>query len=286
MENDEPIIQTMSFFSPASYNLPQFKYSHLPATEVRSAWTSWIRWFENVMTATNILDGHSRKAQMLAMGGIELQSVFYGIPGADVDGLDGSDPYVTAKDKLSEHFAPKHHDSFERFQFWTMKPEKDEPIEKFLLRVQQKAEKCSFGKTEHECRQTAIIDKIIQNASDELRRKLLEKDNLTLDVCSKIVNAYQSVIYQADQMKPKFNHPAEINRLFVRKPEDSGLPAYKDRCYRCGRFRHVTPKKCPAIDRKCHRCGNVGHFQSMCKQNARNVRILFSFVELDPNDLL
>lgn len=133
-----------------------------------------------------------------------------------------------------------------------MKPEQDEHIEKFLLKVQQKAEKCSFGKTEQECRQTAIIDKIIQNASDDLRRKLLEKDNLSLDTCSKIVNAHQSVIYQADQKK--------------------SLPAYKDRCSRCGRFRHQVPNRCPALDRKWHRCGNTGHFQSMCKSRAKNVR--------------
>lgn len=280
--NDDQVVQQTTqavAFSPASYNLPQFRYSHLPAAEVRGAWISWIRWFENVMRATNISDGHSRKAQMLAMGGIELQSVFYGIPGADVDGLEGSDPYSTAKDKLSEHFAPKQHDSFERFQFWTMKPEMDEPIEKFLLRVQQKAEKCAFGKSEQECRQIAIIDKIIQNASDELRRKLLEKDNLTLDSCSRIVNAYQSVTYQADQMKPSFNHPAETNRVFVRKPAGSWLPAYKDRCFRCGRYKHITAEKCPAIDRKCHRCNNVGHFQSMCKQKIKSVRIPFPHLD-------
>lgn len=272
--DEQPVVQTMAFFSPASYNLPQFRYAHLPASEVRNAWISWIRWFENVMTASNIFDGHSRKAQMLAMGGIELQSVFYGTPGADVDGLDGSDPYVTAKDKLSEHFAPKQHDSFERFQFWTMKPERDEPIEKFLLRVQQKAEKCSFGKTEHECRQTAIIDKIIQNAPDELRRKLLEKDHLTLDVCSKIVNAHQSVIYQAEQMKPKSDHPADINHVYARKPRFSEPPAYKDRCNHCGWFKHQMPEQCPAFGKKCHRCGNEGHFQSRCKPNSKNVRIL------------
>lgn len=277
MANDETIIPMASFFSPASYNLPQFKFSHLPATEVRSAWTSWIRWFENVMLATNISDGHSRKAQMLAMGGIELQSVFYGIPGADVDGSDGSDPYVIAKEKLSAHFAPKQHSSFERFQFWTMTPENDEPIEKFLLRVQQKAEKCSFGQTELECRQTAIVDKIIQNSTDELRRKLLEQENLSLNTCIKIVNAHQSINFQAAQMHSKPKQGIDVNRLTTHKSgtpyyKNSGIPAFKERCFRCGRFRHLTSQKCPAADKKCHTCGNFGHFQSMCKMSNKTVR--------------
>lgn len=277
MANEEVVFQTMSFFSPASYNLPMFKFSHLPATEVRTAWTSWIRWFDNVMLATNILESHSRKAQMLAMGGMELQSVFYGIPGADIDGSDGRDPYIVAKEKLTAHFAPKQHSSFERFQFWTMTQDNDEPIEKFLLRVQQKADKCSFGQTELECRQTAIIDKIIQNAPDDLRRKLLEQEVLTLDTCTKIVNAHQSVSYQAAQMNSKPKPIADVHRLIAhtqRTPyyKNSGIPAYKEKCSRCGRFRHRTSEKCPAADKKCHGCGNTGHFQSMCKTPGRNVR--------------
>lgn len=282
MANEQAIVQTMAFFSPASYNLPHFKFSHLPPSEIRSAWTSWIRWFENVMTASNIQDGYSRKAQMLAMGGIELQTVFYGIPGADIDVETDSDPYVEAKKKLTEHFSPKHHECFERFQFWTMAPEAEEPIEKFLLRVQQKAEKCSFGGSQLECRQFAIVDKIIQNAPEDLRCKLLEKEKLSLDDCIKLVNAHQSIKYQAAQMKPKFSNvtsnTTQVNRLLVNQSglphyRDSGVPAYKARCSRCGRYKHTGREKCRAFDRVCHRCGNRGHFQSMCLAPAgRNVR--------------
>lgn len=279
MANEQQIVQSVAFFSPASYNLPQFKFAHLPPSEVRNTWISWIRWFENVMIATNIIDGYSRKAQMLAMGGIELQTVFYAIPGADEVEM-GSDPYVEAKKKLTEHFSPKHHECFERFQFWTMTPENEEPIEKFLLRVQQKAEKCSFGKSELECRQFAIVDKIIQNAADDLRCKLLEKEKLTLDDCIKLVNAHQSIKYQAAQMKPRpSNVPSnttQVNRVLLNKPgipryTDSGAPAYKEICHRCGRYKHKEDP-CPAVERICHRCGRRGHFQSMCRTPKAKVR--------------
>lgn len=273
MEVEQQVNKSNSLFSPASYNLPQFKYAHLPASEVRNAWAAWIRWFDNIMKASNIIDSSMQKAHMLAMGGLELQSVFYGIPDADVDGSDGSDPYVTAKDKLTMHFSPKQHESFERYQFWSMSLEKDEPIEKFLLRVQQKAEKCSFGKNETECRQLCIVDKIVQNASEDLRRKLLEKDCLTLDNVTKLVNAHQAINYQAEQMKPTTHKQVEINRLVVNKTgfpyyKDSGLPAFKNRCTRCGRLQHQQGETCSAMDRQCHRCKNFGHFQSMCKANA------------------
>lgn len=79
-----------------------------------------------------------------------------------------TDFYVVAKENLTQFFSPKQHDSFERFIFWKMKPEDEEPIEKFTLKVQQRAKKCSFGKTEAESCHIAIVDKIIQYSPDEL----------------------------------------------------------------------------------------------------------------------
>lgn len=127
-----PIIQQhVSLFSPASYNLPHFKFKHLPQSEVRNAWGSWIRWFETVMAASNITDGPSRKMQLLAMGGLELQSAFYGIPGCDEQDDPLQDPYMSMKDKLSQYFSPKHHDSFERFLFWS-NPVTPNPLKNLL----------------------------------------------------------------------------------------------------------------------------------------------------------
>lgn len=267
-----PIIQQhLSLFSPASYNLPHFKFKHLPQSEVRNAWGSWIRWFETVMAASNITDGPSRKMQLLAMGGLELQSAFYGIPGCDEQDDPLQDPYMSMKDILSEYFSPKQHDSFERFLFWSMAPSDAESIEKFALRVQQRAEKCSFGMTATESRQIAVIDKIIQYASEDLRQKLLEKEHITLDEAIKIINAYQSVRYQSSKMNPKpigslANRPYEqidrVNRLYESSAKKYGT---NPRCLRCGYTRHREADHCPALNKTCLRCKKIGHFQTVCK---------------------
>lgn len=256
----------VSYFNPASYNLPHFKYKHLPPSEIRNSWISWIRWFESIMAAANIADGPNRKIQLLAMGGLELQSAFYGLPGVNDDCVDPiADPYLTAKEKLTEHFSPKHHDSFERFIFWTMKPEEDEPIEKFALKVQQRAEKCSFGRTEVESRHIAIVDKIIQYSPDELRQKLLEKEALTLDDTIKIVNAYQSVRYQSSRMTMKPSS-SNLNRVY---DTSRGEQRSNGRCRRCGYSLHDNKDKCPAINRTCLKCQKTGHFQSVCRSSSR-----------------
>lgn len=216
---------------------------------------------DSVMDAANVLDGAGRKVQLLAMCGLELQSAYYGLPGvgdaADSSDHDDIDPYIAAKEKLTQHFSPKHHDSFERFLFWSLAPEDDEPIEKFVLRVQQKAEKIFFGKTETESRHIAIIDKIIQYTSDDFRQKLLEKE--TLDDTTKIVNAYQAVRYQAARITHKgVEH--SVNRLMF----SSTGAERKHRCQRCRFNQHRKGERCPAVHRTCLRCGRVGHFHTVC----------------------
>ncbi|XP_058827498.1 uncharacterized protein K02A2.6-like [Topomyia yanbarensis] len=143
------------------------------------------------MKASSITDGSMKKIQLLAMGGLELQNVFDGIPGADMESEESADPFAAAKAKLDNHFSPKQHESFERYLFWMMSPETEEPIEKFVERVQQKAEKCTFGKSVLESRQIAVVDKIIQFAPGDLREKLLEKENLTLDESSRNTNVFK-----------------------------------------------------------------------------------------------
>ncbi|XP_055543303.1 uncharacterized protein K02A2.6-like [Wyeomyia smithii] len=252
----------------------------------------WIRWFENVMAAANVTDGAHKKTQLLAMGGMELQCAYYSLPGVDDETTEANDPdpYLTTKDKLMHHFSPKQHDSFERFLFWSIVSEDEEPIEKFALRVQQKAEKICFGKTALESRHIAVIDKIIQYTSNDLRQKLLEKEILTLDDTTKIINAFQAVRYQSAKMNdkgPGNRTPTAVNRITrpnIPYKESENLPTFsvnriakmngsideRTKCSRCGYLPHRPGARCPAATETCHGCGIVGHFRTMCRSKSKH----------------
>lgn len=125
--------------------------------------------------------------------------------GADVLAYEESeihinDPYQVAIQKLTEYFAPKHHEAFERHLFWQMKPEEGEPIEKFILRAQKKAASCGFGSDVATANEKSILDKIIQCAPNALKNRLFEKERLTLDMAINMVNTFKSVNYQAQAM--------------------------------------------------------------------------------------
>lgn len=254
--------------NPTMYSLPTLKFKHLPPSNIRGAWKSWLRWFETIMEATYITDGAAKKVQMLALGGSEIQEVYFGLP----DDLltDEHDPYKAAKKKLDDYFAPQQHAVFERYNFWSIVPELDEPIEKFVTRVQKRAESCKFGKDLNESRNIAIIDKIIMHSPQELKEKLLSKETLNLSDMIKTINAYQSVKQQTQLMNTStFSANSQVNRIVNKTSWSQSKRSF---CNQCGRYMHTSGEKCPAADKECRRCNIKGHFERKCRTKMNNQR--------------
>lgn len=251
------------------WEIQQFAFKALAQNEIRGQWIRWKRNFEYVVAASGEKDQTKLKFLLLARAGPDVQEVFQSIPDADVDESDDVSPYKVALCKLDEYFAPKHHDSMERNIFWTLKPEAGENLEKFMLRAREQANKCDFGKTQQGSRDICVIDKIILMAPPDLKEKLLQKDQLSLDEAFKIVSSHQSVKYQASQMVTPGpsgvsafqNVGGNVNRVFG---DQSGRVALE--CSRCGRRGHLgNDPKCPARDKECGYCKRVGHFARKCK---------------------
>lgn len=250
-------------------SIPPFMCKTLPVSELRDSWNRWLRGLENVLAVGKITKSLEKRNHLLAFGGLDLQDVFYSIPGADVacteEDADEIDPYAVAIDKLNSYFAPKHHEAYERYLFWSLNPNQNEPIEKFLLRVQNQAMKCQFGKSKSESQQNSIIDKIVLWAPSELREKLLQKPKLTLDIVTKTVNAHQAIKFQSGQISSNTNRELEVNKMYDR-PSVSNSREQQELCSRCGRQGHKSfDKTCPARNEKCHKCGKVGHYFRNCK---------------------
>lgn len=241
-------------------------------SELRKRWEIWIRGLDNLLKAAKIANPTDKKVQLLALGGLELQEVFYEIPGAEVDSDDEAetDPYELAVQKLTDYFAPKHHEAFERHLFWQLKPEESEPLEKFILRVQKQAAKCDFGSNTMSAKEKSVLDKIIQCAPNILRNKFFEKENLTLDKAIRMVNTFQSVNYQTSAMSRGLGNLTEVNRVYS-KPLRREQNQRNDSCNRCGSHYHRgNDDKCPAINKFCMSCGDKGHFARCCRKRKFN----------------
>ncbi|XP_062538687.1 uncharacterized protein LOC134206962 [Armigeres subalbatus] len=253
------------------WEIQPFLFKSMPPNEVREQWMKWKRNFDYIVAACGEKDKTKLKYLLLARAGTDVQDVFQTIPEADVteDVENGIDPYQVALEKLNEYFAPKHHESMERHVFWTLKPDTNENLEKFMLRAREQAYKCNFGSSIQESRDICVIDKIILLAPPDLREKLLQKDSLKLDDVFKIVASHQSVKYQASQMivagpSGMSSTPFDVNRLHANSSRFNKF--HNSECGRCGKKGHFSnDPKCLAKDKECHLCKRVGHYAKKCK---------------------
>ena len=101
---------------------------------------------------------------------------------------------------LDDHFAPGCHDVYERDIFWAMRPDVDESLVEFVLRVQIQARRCTFDATEREGREMAVIDKITPLAPPDLRKRLLERSHLYLNKMTRLVTSHLPVQKQNGDM--------------------------------------------------------------------------------------
>ncbi|XP_061506861.1 uncharacterized protein K02A2.6-like [Anopheles gambiae] len=240
-------------------NLPPLSLAGVPLTERRTKWTTWKRGFEIWLRTAKIVDGTEKKNLLLTCGSLELQEIFFSIPDADVeaDVDQGVDPYEIAILKLDEYFAPQRHEAHERFLFWSMKPEPEETLEKFVMRAQAHGSKCNFGATAAESAGIAIIDKVLQFVPANLRVKLLQEKNLSLDEVIKQINSYETSRVANEQMSGR-SKSFEIDNQHIHH--------IKTLCRFCGRTH--GQQSCPARDKTCAKCGKRGHFAVVCYSNA------------------
>ncbi|XP_062533829.1 uncharacterized protein LOC134202864 [Armigeres subalbatus] len=244
------------------WDIPAFKFKQISPNEVRDEWVRYKRHFEYLALAHGVTNKTRLKHIFLAKAGPDVQEIFSSIPGADVEEGHGIDPFKIAIEKLDAYFAPKQHEAYQRFLFWSLKPqEKDEPLDKFLLRSMELANKCNFGRTKQESIEISVIDKLIQLAPPDLREKLLHKDNLTLDEVTKIVNTHESIKFQAGRMVTPGHEPVSSEVYRVSGQRDTGYE-----CSRCGRRGHSGMDRiCPARNKNCDTCRKMGHFAKCCR---------------------
>lgn len=236
------------------------------STSVGIRWERWKRALFIYLEASNIDEHVKKRASLLHFGGLDLQEVFYNIPGANVEPSDGVDVFQIAISKLDSYFSPKQSKVYERHTFRLLKQESDEKFEKFLVRLRKQADKCQFAD-----RDENIIDQVTEKCYlPELRKKILQiGDEITLDRVITEANTLEIVNKQLEEFKnpTKLNGNEEVNKVDGKdkisfyKPKNIPLG-----CGRCGNPRHTShDAKCPARNKECLKCGLKGHFRQFCR---------------------
>ena len=202
---------------------------------------------------------------------------------------------------LDAYFKPKANVAFERSQFRSIAQQSNESMDQYITRLRQKAVYCNFTNVEENIR-----DQVIEKCySQRLRRKLLEKSDVSLDNLREIARSLEASESQASTMELK-ESVNKIRHKFMPKSQVAGAyrpqahGAYKNRngteygkgqkCYACGYEGHIkTDPKCPARGKKCRKCKKENHFEKCCKAKPfgkpnQNRREKIRAVDVDEND--
>nr|XP_016925242.2 uncharacterized protein LOC108006293 [Drosophila suzukii]XP_016925243.2 uncharacterized protein LOC108006293 [Drosophila suzukii] len=238
----------------------------------RSEWEVWLRAFNIYADSEEISSTLKKSNKLLHLGGSQLQSIVYNLPGAMV-------PYITEEqnavftplvEKLNEYFSPIRNSVFERHLYRGMTPRDGECFTEFLMRLRQQVRKCNFGTSKTEIEEIYLKDKLVDSwAPAELKKKLLSTEQSLEGVISACLIEEQ-VSKQTQSMSSMSSTGCSgsmVNKIASRTAKWNNT---KVECGRCGRYDHDSNSLlCPAKNAECNRCSKVGHFAKRCRTTVK-----------------
>ena len=250
------------------------------------SWTHWKKKFENFLDSFETAPTETQQLHLLTN---LLSSNAYAH-------ISDCVTYVDALETLSSIYGKKTNEIFARHKLATSKQCPDETIDKFLQNLKLLSKDCNFkAVTAEKCGQEAIRDAFITGLrSPNIRQRLLESDNLSLDEVVKIARSLDMAQRNADMYCPPTattsfscaaantrtavdsinlqNTPSNEKETLERTASPDNIVATADRrkCFFCGQSFHRR-ENCPAKNSSCNFCHKVGHFAKVCKSKRRKV---------------
>lgn len=189
-------------------------------------------------------------------------------------------------EKFDDHFTTKLNTTYERYQFFTIRQEKNESIENFITRLKSKAATCEFKTLEN----SLVRDMLVVGLDDEvIKEKLLQEKNLKLEEAIEITKTFEKARQQVQNMKP--TEGEEINEIKKKEkyhkknsPTKSSHNKQMQKhiiknCTRCGRD-HAR-NACSAYGKECLKCKKMNHFAHMCKSKINTIDVDVSELSID-----
>lgn len=279
--------------------LPMFKCEQIESSRLAKEWQEWKGTLECYFDSYQITDQKLMRAKMLHLGGPQLQRVFRSLEGTeDFPVILFVKPwYSKAVERLDAFFKPRRQDVLERHKLRNMKQGINERFSQFTLRLRQQLTDCGLEKFSQEVRASVeemmLIDVIVEGcSSQELRRRILEKDQSLADIEAlgvslesvrsqeKEISAGSSrmesgpfevrKVQKFDSTKPRGNK----NRILGRFHDKSFMKGGNSTiCFSCGERGHISKdSSCPAKEKICRRCERRGHFENVCRKRPREYR--------------
>ena len=244
-------------------------------------WKRFKRAWNNYETAT-LLDKEPeerRVAVFLACIGEEVAELVDGFTFADTE----SDKVLKdVQKKFEEFFVGVTNEVFEAYKFNIRTQQDGETFDIYLGALRSLVKSCNYGDKE----ERMIRDRIVIGLkSDDLRQKLLEVQDLSLQKCIDLCRAHESSMTKATDIN-KPSDSLKVDKIDKRpQSQNSAQPVKTPKtkpCTRCGR-KH-EPRKCPAYGKRCKNCNKMNHWAAVCNSKPPKVNMVDEDSETDTDD--
>lgn len=238
-------------------------------TNMEKRWKDWIQQFNWYSTAVQLQRKapEIQAATLMSSLGLEAAEIFN-----TFNLTEQEETNVTViKQRFTAYFTPRTNITYERYMFNRLHQEENESFDSFITKLKTQIKKCNFG----EISDSLLVDKIIIGITNEdLRKKLLTEENLTLERAVNACKVNEQASLQLNNMTSnktvesvstkKHNH----NRTSHGSHNDAKKQGNEDfDCNRCG-TKHGR-KQCPAYKKKCGTCGIPGHLAAVCRSKSK-----------------
>ena len=128
---------------------------------------------------------------------MEVQDIFEDLQDPGPIPESGDNAFKIGLRKLDSYFLVEENISYQRHVFRQLAPKEEETADQFMVRFRKQARHCDFGMSFNDI----LRDQLIENLKDfELKRKLLEQRNITLEEVLDKARAWEAAGRQASNM--------------------------------------------------------------------------------------
>lgn len=240
--------------------------------KLRSEWEEWIDAFEFEAATKGVFSQEEMFNLLMTKGGRGIQRIYKNKLPVKKEITEIKPPRIeipihdNAVVRLEDYFVGKANKRVERTNFREMKQLKEEPFNKFVVRLRAQAGHCSFGKMEED----EIIDQIIRGAASQKVRDKGVDESITLDNLTAYALKQEKLAEQKNSTKR--SHESDEEALVAKVERGQPEKRFKqgEACTRCGSKDHNSEsQECRARSMRCFNCQGHGHLANFCRSKKR-----------------
>lgn len=236
-------------------------------------WKTWKQiWDAYELVTKNKEQSHQyRVATFITVIGREAIEIHNGLPFANEDEKQDMDKIL---ELWQNYCMGKTNITYERYTFNLRNQEEHESIETYATALRRLAETCNFGQLKDELIRDRIVYGLREN---EIRKKLLQYPDLTLDKCLNICRSAEATTSQLKVMNNELHYIKTTSQHQSTNPKSSMKNAKSEHiknCKYCGQSHDLKREKCPAYGKICSNCGKSNHFAQKCSKKGRQVNTI------------